>query len=70
MSVALAGVASQLTAFITSQDAIVGTTEKRITAGVSAVASVPFRDFELCSSLVVGCDLWTMEEVVDSCDVD
>ena len=70
MSVTFADVARQLTTSVTSQDAIVGTAKKRVAAGVCAVTSVLLRDSEFCSSLVVGRNLWTMEELMDGCDID
>lgn len=57
MGVAFAGDAGQLTAFVASQDSVVGATKKRVAGGISAVVSVIFRGSDFCGLLVVGCDL-------------
>jgi hypothetical protein len=70
VSVALADVAGHLTAFVTSQNSVVGTTEERATAGIGAIASGSFRSPKFCRLFVVGFDLWAVEELMNSCDVD
>jgi hypothetical protein len=70
VSVALADVTGHLTAFVTSQNSVVGTTEEGATAGIGAIASALSRSPKFCRLFVVGFDLWAVEELMNSCDVD
>jgi hypothetical protein len=67
---ALAGIAGQLTAFVASQNSVVGAPKERVTFAVSAVASLVSRGTEFCGSSVVCFDLWTVEELMNRCDFD
>ena len=70
MDLALAVFAGQFTAFVASQDSIIGTTKKRVASGVSAVASTFLRGSIFCGAFVVSCDLWAMQELMDGREID
>lgn len=70
MSIIFARVACEIATLVASEDSVVCTTQKGVASCVCAVTSIQLRGTVLESNFFENSDLWTVEEVLDTLDVD